>query len=65
VVITSDQSIRGGRLIELKKTVDAAVAKCPSVRRVLVARRTGNPVPIMEGRDVWLEEVNLVYFQII
>ncbi|KAK2708112.1 acetyl-coenzyme A synthetase 2-like, mitochondrial isoform X2 [Artemia franciscana] len=56
VVITSDQSIRGGRLIELKKTVDAAVAKCPSVRRVLVARRTGNPVPIIEGRDVWLEE---------
>ncbi|GAB6022066.1 Acetyl-coenzyme A synthetase 2-like, mitochondrial, variant 2 [Chamberlinius hualienensis] len=42
-VITADQAVRGGKLIELKKTVDSAVANCPSVKRVLTIKRTGNP----------------------
>lgn len=48
--------MRGGRLIELKKTVDAAVSSCPQVRNVLVAMRTENPVEFTH-KDVDMEEV--------
>ncbi|XP_076848174.1 acetyl-coenzyme A synthetase 2-like, mitochondrial [Brachyhypopomus gauderio] len=55
VVITCNQGVRGGRLINLKATVDAAVESCPSVQRVLVARRTDNPIS-MGKLDTPLEE---------
>ena len=53
-VITSDQAVRGGKVIELKKTVDSAVLKCPSVKRVFVGRRTGNSVPCTD-KDIDLD----------
>ncbi|XP_028845838.1 acetyl-coenzyme A synthetase 2-like, mitochondrial isoform X2 [Denticeps clupeoides] len=54
-LITCDQGVRGGRVINLKATVDAAVKSCPSVQHVFVARRTGDRVP--PGKlDVPLEE---------
>jgi len=56
VVITADQGVRGGRFIELKKTVVSAVASCPSITAVLVSKRTGNPVPA-STLDVDLDEV--------
>lgn len=45
-VITCDQGLRGGKIVELKQTVDEAVKDCPSIRQVFVAKRTGNPVPM-------------------
>ncbi|KAJ8008751.1 hypothetical protein DPEC_G00081670 [Dallia pectoralis] len=54
-VITVNQGVRGGKVIDLKKTVDQAVQNCPSVRQVLVAMRTENTV-VMTDRDVPLEE---------
>ena len=56
VIMTCDQGVRGGKLIELKKTVDNAAAKCPSVRHVLVSKRTGNPVS-STPLDVDLDQV--------
>lgn len=58
VVITADQGVRGGKVIELKRTVVTAVANCPSVTAVLVAKRTGHPV-VSSPLDVDLEEVFL------
>lgn len=55
-VITSDQAVRGGKVIELKKIVDSALEKCPSVRNVFVAERTSADVP-MKTRDVPLNKV--------
>ena len=55
-VITSDEGVRGGRPIPLKKNTDEAVAKSKGVAKVLVVRRTANPVPWTAGRDVWLHE---------
>ncbi|XP_078090476.1 acetyl-coenzyme A synthetase 2-like, mitochondrial [Mustelus asterias] len=55
IVITANQALRGGRVIELKKTIDEAVKLCPSVKRVLVAMRTENKVP-MTNIDMPLEE---------
>ncbi|MGH0149422.1 UNVERIFIED_CONTAM: hypothetical protein FKN15_015695 [Acipenser sinensis] len=54
-VITSNQGLRGGRVIELKKTVDEAVKTCPTVKHVFVANRTENKVPMSEI-DIQLEE---------
>jgi acetyl-CoA synthetase len=51
VVITADEGVRGGKRIPLKRTVDEAVAQCPSVRHVVVAERTGAAVVWHEGRD--------------
>lgn len=55
-VITANQGVRGGRSIELKRTVDAAVSSCPQVRNVLVAMRTEAPVQLRD-KDVAMEEV--------
>uniref|UniRef100_A0A8C3UFS6 Acetyl-coenzyme A synthetase n=1 Tax=Catharus ustulatus TaxID=91951 RepID=A0A8C3UFS6_CATUS len=38
-VITVNQGLRGGKVIELKKTVDQAVKQCPGVKRVLVHKQ--------------------------
>ncbi len=53
LVITADGGYRRGNPSPLKPTVDEAVARCPSVERVLVVRRTGQDVAWTEGRDVW------------
>ena len=57
VVITSDEGVRGGRVIPLKETVDDAVRGLDYVRRVYVAHRTGAKVNMQDGRDVQLQEV--------
>ncbi len=53
LVLTADTTIRGGKKIELKKIVDEALVKCPSVERVIVFARTTEPHSMKEGRDVW------------
>ena len=51
VVITADGGYRGGRVIPLKATTDAALLECPGVKAVVVLRRTGLEVPMVAGRD--------------
>lgn len=55
-IITADEGLRGGKPVALKKNADAALAKCKGGEKVLVVRRTGNPVPWTPGRDFWLHE---------
>jgi acetyl-CoA synthetase len=58
-VLTADEQCRGGKSIPLKVVVDEALAMggCDSVRSVVVYRRTGAPITILAGRDVWLHEL--------
>ena len=56
LIITSDEGYRGGKTVPLKKNTDEALKKCKGDEKVLVVRRTGNPVPMTEGRDFWLHE---------
>ena len=57
IVITADESKRGGKTIETKKIVDDALKDSPNVRNVLVFKRTGNlHVPFIAGRDLWWHE---------
>jgi len=58
VVITADGGWRRGREIHLKQAVDEALADCPSVRDVIVYRRTGTPIEMKEGRDLWWHELD-------
>lgn len=58
-VITVNQGVRAGKVVELKKTVDEAVQSCSTVQQVFVAMRTENPVTMM-ARDVALDEVIFV-----
>ncbi len=55
-IITSDEGLRGGKTVPLKKNTDEALKKCQGGEKVLVVRRTGNPVPWTQGRDFWLHE---------
>jgi acetyl-CoA synthetase len=59
VLITQDEAWRRGATVPLKQTADAAMADAPGIRKALVVRRTGNPVPMQEGRDVWLHELDV------
>ena len=54
VVITADGGFRKGKASALKPAVDEALAgdKCPSVKNVLVVRRTNQDVAWTDGRDV-------------
>jgi len=56
-VITQDVGYRRGNEIKLKATVDEALDSCPSVKHVLVYRRTGSQVEMKKGRDYWWHEV--------
>ncbi len=56
VVITADEGLRGGRKVPLKANADAALKSCPSVKTMIVVRRTGGAVTMSPGRDVWYHE---------
>ena len=55
-IITSDESVRGGREFPLKANTDSALEQCPNVHTVLVVQRTGGDINWMEGRDLWYHE---------
>jgi acetyl-CoA synthetase len=57
VVITADGGYRRGTPSALKPAVDEAVAASPSVRKVLVVRRTGQDVAWDDAKDVWWHDV--------
>ena len=56
LVITADGGWRRGSIVKLKDAVDAAVKETPSIRKVVVVKRTGNDVQWNPQRDVWYHE---------
>jgi acetyl-CoA synthetase len=53
-IITQDTGVRGTKHdIPMKANADKAAPKTPSVEKILVVRRTGTPVEMQAGRDVW------------
>jgi len=57
MVITQDGSYRRGSEVKLKAAVDEAVPSCPSVKNVIVFKRTGSPVEMVAGRDLWWHDL--------
>jgi acetyl-CoA synthetase len=56
-IITQDTSFRRGNEVKLKTTVDEAVVNCPSVKNVVVYKRSGSAVKMQAGRDHWWHEL--------
>jgi len=57
VLITQDTGVRGTKQnIPMKSNADQAVAQTPSIEHVIVVRRTGEPVNMTSGRDIWWQE---------
>ncbi len=57
LVITADGSYQNGKVVELKRTVDEALKRCPSVENVIVVKRIGHDVPMELSRDHWYHEL--------
>ena len=55
-VVTADGGFRGGKTVPLKVNVDSALAECPTVEKVVVVKRAGLDVEMVEGRDLWLDD---------
>ena len=57
ILITQDTGVRGTKQnIPMKSNADKAVSQTPSIKHVVVVRRTGEPVNMVENRDVWWQD---------
>jgi acetyl-CoA synthetase len=57
VVVTADAGFRRGNRVPLKVMVDEALTLAPSVEKAIIVNRTGSAVEMIEGRDVWLDDL--------
>ena len=55
-VLTSDGMYRGEKALPVKATVDEALKNCDSIESVIVIRRGGREVAMVEGRDYWYHD---------
>ncbi|NOT75628.1 MAG: acetate--CoA ligase [Cyclobacteriaceae bacterium] len=53
IVLTADGAFRGDKKIDLKRIVDEAIEKCPSIEKVIVLERTSSKPAFKTGRDLW------------
>jgi len=56
-VITQDGSYRRGAEVKLFPAVEEALKSCPSVKHVVIYKRTGTPINFRHGRDHWWDEL--------
>ncbi len=56
LVVTADGAYRRGKTVALKDTADRALQMTPGVKNVIVVKRTGQEVPMKQGRDIWYGE---------
>ena len=57
VVITADESVRGGKTVPLKANVDQALESCPNVHTVITVERTANDIAWFDDRDFWYHQL--------
>ncbi|MEW5791836.1 MAG: acetate--CoA ligase [Pseudomonadota bacterium] len=58
LLITADGGFRAGRVVHLKQHADQALMRDGhSVDKVVVLRRTGQEVDMLDGRDLWWHEL--------
>jgi acetyl-CoA synthetase len=57
IIITSNVSLRSGKHIKLKEIADQAMESAPTLEKCIVVKRTADPCPMKEGRDLWYDDV--------
>ncbi len=55
LLITSDGSFRNGKVVPLKENADIALKECPTIKNVVVVKRTGNEINMQNG--FWWHEL--------
>ncbi|MGH3082404.1 MAG: acetate--CoA ligase [Gaiellaceae bacterium] len=53
LLVTQEEAWRRGTTVPLKRNADEALRSSPTVKQCVVLRRTGNDVPMQDGRDLW------------
>jgi len=57
VLVVADGSFLNGKIVQLKRIADEAIAHTPSVETCVVIQRTGHGVTMQTGRDYWWHEL--------
>ncbi len=57
VLVTADGGYRRGEVFPLKPAADEALTSTPSIEHVVVVRRGGNEVTMVDGRDHWYHDL--------
>ncbi len=60
ILVTADGGFRRGKIVPLKENADGAAVQCPTIRNVVVLKRTGQVVPQTEDRDLWWHDLMAV-----
>ncbi len=57
VLITQDTGVRGLKHdIPMKTNADVALQECPSIKKVIVVKRTGADISMLRDRDIWFHD---------
>ena len=61
ILITQDTGVRGEKNnIPMKENADKALTNTPSIDSVVVVKRTGMNIEMVDGRDVWWHEETII-----
>ncbi|MCX5998745.1 MAG: acetate--CoA ligase [Chloroflexi bacterium] len=55
-LVTCDAAYRSGKTVPSKGNADTALLQCPDVKKVVVVKRSGTPINMVQGRDFWWHE---------
>ena len=56
-LFAADGAFRRGKAVEMKSIADEAAAGTPTLKHMIVLKRTGQPIHMQEGRDHWWHEL--------
>lgn len=56
LILTTDGSQRGDKILDLKKIVDEALEKCPGIEKSIIFQYSKNTATMKPGRDIWWHE---------
>ena len=56
ILVTADGSYRRGKIVAIKDNADRALQSTPTVKKVIVVKRTGQDIQMKDGRDFWYHD---------